>query len=111
MSTTPHIKFEDSPTDSLADSFISTPGTIYPPLFPPQDSLRATDCMTPQSYDEESMFGDSIHGSVSGTPAPEKKAVKKRKSWGQQLPEPKTNLPPRYVHVSTRRPGETWDPS
>ena len=25
----------------------------------------------------------------------EKKAVKKRKSWGQELPVPKTNLPPR----------------
>jgi len=34
---------------------------------------------------------------MAGTPAPEKKPVKKRKSWGQQLPEPKTNLPPRYI--------------
>lgn len=94
--TTPNIKFEDSPTDSLADSFISTPGTLYPPLFPPHDSLNADDCMTPPD-DDESLFGDSMHDSVSGTPAPEKKPVKKRKSWGQQLPEPKTNLPPRYV--------------
>lgn len=43
------------------------------------------------------MFGGSIGGSISGTPAPEKKPIKKRKSWGQQLPEPKTNLPPRYI--------------
>ena len=44
------------------------------------------------------MFGDSVmDGSMAGTPAPEKKPVKKRKSWGQQLPEPKTNLPPRYT--------------
>ena len=102
MSTTPHIKFEDSPTDSLADSFISTPGTLYPPLFPPQDSLHATECMTPPCDDESSLFGDSVRGSVSvdGTPAPEKKPVKKRKSWGQQLPEPKTNLPPRYIYIS-----------
>lgn len=27
----------------------------------------------------------------------EKKPTKKRKSWGQELPTPKTNLPPRYV--------------
>lgn len=27
----------------------------------------------------------------------EKKPTKKRKSWGQELPVPKTNLPPRYV--------------
>ncbi|KAF3769402.1 transcriptional activator FOSB/c-Fos and related bZIP transcription factor [Cryphonectria parasitica EP155] len=40
--------------------------------------------------------------SDAGTPAPEgtpetsdKKPTKKRKSWGQVLPEPKTNLPPR----------------
>ena len=29
----------------------------------------------------------------------EKKPTKKRKSWGQELPVPKTNLPPRYVHL------------
>jgi hypothetical protein len=27
----------------------------------------------------------------------EKRPAKKRKSWGQELPVPKTNLPPRYV--------------
>lgn len=27
----------------------------------------------------------------------EKKPIKKRKSWGQELPTPKTNLPPRYA--------------
>jgi transcriptional activator HAC1 len=95
MSTEPNIKFEHSPTDSLADSFVSSPGSLYPPLFTPDESLDA-ECMTPPD-DEESLFGSSIRGSVSGTPAPEKKPVKKRKSWGQQLPEPKTNLPPRYI--------------
>ena len=29
----------------------------------------------------------------------EKKPSKKRKSWGQELPVPKTNLPPRYVRL------------
>jgi transcriptional activator HAC1 len=97
MSNTPHIKFEHSPADSLADSFVSTPGTIYPPLF--DDTMNPAEAMTPQSYDEDSMFGGSMNGgsSMAGTPAPEKKPVKKRKSWGQQLPEPKTNLPPRYI--------------
>ena len=98
MENTPHIKFEHSPTDSLADSFVSTPGTIYPPLF--NDTMDPSEAMTPQSpYDEDSMFGGSMNGgsSMAGTPAPEKKPVKKRKSWGQQLPEPKTNLPPRYI--------------
>lgn len=31
----------------------------------------------------------------------EKKPTKKRKSWGQELPIPKTNLPPRYVYSPT----------
>lgn len=30
----------------------------------------------------------------------DKKPTKKRKSWGQELPTPKTNLPPRYVVMS-----------
>lgn len=33
--------------------------------------------------------------SASPEPTPEKKPVKKRKSWGQELPKPTTNLPPR----------------
>lgn len=87
-----NIKFENSPADSIADSFVSTPGTQYPSLF---DTVDPDEVMTPQSYNEDSMFGGSMDGSMAGTPAPEKKPVKKRKSWGQQLPEPKTNLPPR----------------
>jgi len=96
MSDSPHIKFEHSPADSLADSFVSTPNTAYPSLFHTNDTMDPSEVMTPQSYDDESMFGGSMNGgSTAGTPAPEKKPVKKRKSWGQQLPEPKTNLPPR----------------
>lgn len=34
---------------------------------------------------------------VEQTATEEKKPVKKRKSWGQELPTPKTNLPPRFV--------------
>ena len=46
---------------------------------------------TPESMyikDEDDQEGDE-----------EKKPTKKRKSWGQELPTPKTNLPPRYVLV------------
>ncbi|KAB8295817.1 hypothetical protein EYC80_008639 [Monilinia laxa] len=93
--STPNLKFEQSPAESLAESFTSTPGHQYPSLFHPQPSMEPLQAMTPQSFDEDSMFGDDIGGSLAGTPAPEKKPVKKRKSWGQQLPEPKTNLPPR----------------
>jgi transcriptional activator HAC1 len=94
MESTTHIKFENSPADSLADSFVSTPGTAYPPLFN-DDNMSPMDAMTPRSYNDDDHFRDSMDPSVAGTPAPEKKPVKKRKSWGQQLPEPKTNLPPR----------------
>jgi len=90
MATTPNVKYEHSPADSIADSFVSTPGTNYPILFP-SESMNPYDTPDSQSYDSP---GDQ---SIAGTPAPEKekKPVKKRKSWGQQLPEPKTNLPPR----------------
>ncbi|RDW66777.1 hypothetical protein BP5796_09526 [Coleophoma crateriformis] len=93
--STPNLKFEHSPAESLVDSFVSTPGTQYPSLFGTMDPQEA---MTPQSFDnDDSMFGGSVRASsiMEDTPAPEKKPVKKRKSWGQQLPEPKTNLPPR----------------
>jgi transcriptional activator HAC1 len=91
------IKYEQSPAESLVDSFVSTPGSQYPPLFPPDDTMDPSEVLTPPFNDDDSMFDQSAMGSMAGTPAPEKKPVKKRKSWGQQLPEPKTNLPPRFV--------------
>ncbi|KAJ3565655.1 hypothetical protein NPX13_g7427 [Xylaria arbuscula] len=67
---TPQVKFEASP----AESFLSTPGG------------ELSDAATP-----------APDSTPAATPAAEgeKKPVKKRKSWGQVLPEPKTNLPPR----------------
>ncbi|KAI0162349.1 hypothetical protein GGR57DRAFT_453906 [Xylariaceae sp. FL1272] len=91
-STTPEVKVEVSP----AESFMSTPGEFYPSLFPnaSTDIDDMDSAMTPESL-----------GEAASTPAPEtpaastteseKKPAKKRKSWGQVLPEPKTNLPPR----------------
>ncbi|KAF5877134.1 putative transcriptional activator hac1 protein [Botrytis fragariae] len=99
--STPNLKFELSPAESIAESFTSIPGQQYPSLFHTEGSMEPLQAMTPQSFDGDSMFGDDmgedmgLTGSLAGTPAPEKKQVKKRKSWGQQLPEPKTNLPPR----------------
>ncbi|KAK6224774.1 basic region leucine zipper [Colletotrichum tabaci] len=97
--TSPMIKFEDSP----AESFVSTPGELYPSLFGDANSVTdntvdPTDMLTPPPFNDEA----AISASVATTPAPsgaesisEKKQAKKRKSWGQVLPEPKTNLPPR----------------
>ncbi|OLN94069.1 Transcriptional activator hac1 [Colletotrichum chlorophyti] len=98
--TSPMIKFEDSP----AESFISTPGELYPSLF--IDATHTTnDTVDPSNMLTPPPFTDDGNQSVcsTSTPAPEngstspdgKKPVKKRKSWGQVLPEPKTNLPPR----------------
>lgn len=94
------IKFEDSP----AESFVSTPGEIYPSLFGDatvvnDDTLDPSDTMTPPPFNDDG----GLPASTASTPAPDgagssspdKKQTKKRKSWGQVLPEPKTNLPPR----------------
>lgn len=100
----PNVKFEPSPTES----FMSTPGGEYPSLFgnsPIPSTMNPRDIMTPEStHHDEDHHNDSSSRSggdrdaASSTPEPgtgEKKQTKKRKSWGQVLPEPKTNLPPR----------------
>ncbi|KAK3311575.1 uncharacterized protein B0T15DRAFT_409562 [Chaetomium strumarium] len=108
----PAIKFEDSPTESL----LSTPDEMYPSLFSTSPAPGATvnplDMLTPKSSIEENAVEPNLamlagltaltqttlrqpSASTTPTPEPEKKPVKKRKSWGQVLPEPKTNLPPR----------------
>ncbi|KAI8233209.1 Transcriptional activator hac1 [Colletotrichum sp. SAR 10_99] len=88
------IKFEDSP----AESFVSTPGELYPSLFGDAAPLAAddttvnpSDMLTPPPFTED----NPISTPDTDSPSTEKKPVKKRKSWGQVLPEPKTNLPPR----------------
>ncbi|KAI1186555.1 hypothetical protein F5B17DRAFT_358755 [Nemania serpens] len=86
----PEVKFETSP----AESFLSIPGELYPSLF-----AAVTPVSTSMDPSESVMTPDSCAGddTPAATPAAdgEKKPVKKRKSWGQVLPEPKTNLPPR----------------
>jgi len=104
----PNVKFEHSPTES----FMSTPGGEYPSLFgnsPLPSTMNPRDMMTPESTHGDDCHNDNASQSAgnrdatSSTPEPgagEKKPTKKRKSWGQVLPEPKTNLPPRYVRQS-----------
>ncbi|KAI1212005.1 uncharacterized protein F4807DRAFT_417235 [Annulohypoxylon truncatum] len=92
--STPQVKFEASPAESL----MSVPGDMYPSLFAASSTLNSLEsAMTPQSFTEEKSVAPT---STEATPSPapenaEKKPTKKRKSWGQVLPEPKTNLPPR----------------
>lgn len=94
------------------------PGEIYPSLFGAQGSstVNPLDMLTPGP--SPSLTGvttaadlavlSTLSAAVLPPPPPreptaeekaaaEKKPVKKRKSWGQVLPEPKTNLPPRYA--------------
>ncbi|KAK2591459.1 transcription factor that binds to CRE motif [Conoideocrella luteorostrata] len=102
----PMLKVEDSPTES----FMSLPGENYTSLFAPttpsSSSFNPLDVMTPQSFSEDRQTPQlpaiSEKTEDKDTPSPgdeddssEKKSAKKRKSWGQVLPEPKTNLPPR----------------
>ncbi|KAL2136533.1 hypothetical protein VTI74DRAFT_3078 [Chaetomium olivicolor] len=106
----PSIKFEDSPAESL----LSAPDEMYPSLFgttpAPTATVSPLEMLTPQSFTEEkqpdlgvlalsaltqSTLAQPPTAPATATPEPEKKPVKKRKSWGQVLPEPKTNLPPR----------------
>ncbi|OBT63776.1 hypothetical protein VE03_06906 [Pseudogymnoascus sp. 23342-1-I1] len=97
----PSIKFELSPAESLIEQFEgSSPNESYPSLF---DGMNPSE-IDGSEYDyadyerfETQTDNDSITAATNGgdQTQPEKKVVKKRKSWGQQLPEPKTNLPPR----------------
>ncbi|KAI9844258.1 MAG: hypothetical protein M1837_005668 [Sclerophora amabilis] len=80
-----------NPNFSPADSLLSTPGEHHYSLFDNDVAASpSVTAMTPQSLDGCERF-------ESGSPQPDsdKKSTKKRKSWGQELPTPKTNLPPR----------------
>ncbi|KAL8866267.1 MAG: hypothetical protein Q9174_006399 [Haloplaca sp. 1 TL-2023] len=57
-------------------------------FFPPQDTVSMADTILSASTPAPSMCDIKEEGD-------DKKPVKKRKSWGQELPTPKTNLPPR----------------
>lgn len=52
-----------------------------------QNSLMTPEPTSPES--SQHVKEESVEGDES------KKPTKKRKSWGQELPTPKTNLPPR----------------
>ena len=61
------------------------------------DTTLQISLMTPEPTSPES----SQHVKEENVEADDaKKPTKKRKSWGQELPTPKTNLPPRYVRTN-----------
>jgi transcriptional activator HAC1 len=95
------MQYDHSPTES----FISTPREAFSPLFTAATPSAVPGTMNPMDmlspgYDDEDVptkFEDNEEDTAeSGMPSTsDKKPTKKRKSWGQVLPEPKTNLPPR----------------
>ncbi|KFA63340.1 hypothetical protein S40285_01792 [Stachybotrys chlorohalonatus IBT 40285] len=98
----------DSMDGSPAESYVSTPGDNYPSLFAATTpdathTVNPLDMMTPQSFVDDKVGNLSTipedepleNADDAASPSGEKKQTKKRKSWGQVLPEPKTNLPPR----------------
>ena len=82
----------------MADTLLSTIAFKPEPSYPPQAtiSLSQTSLMTPEPTSPGSYYSikeEYAEGNES------KKPTKKRKSWGQELPTPKTNLPPRYNNL------------
>jgi transcriptional activator HAC1 len=60
--------------------------------------LTVSPAETTLQFEDETLETPETPETKSEEPKPEaKKPAKKRKSWGQELPIPKTNLPPRYV--------------
>ncbi|KAJ5469408.1 Transcriptional activator hacA [Penicillium diatomitis] len=76
-------------------------------------SLRELESLVTPEPEMEMPLTISPSDTSLQTPAPgdedEKKPVKKRKSWGQELPVPKTNLPPRFTNPSHRKRAKTED--
>ncbi|KAL8907881.1 MAG: hypothetical protein Q9171_005684 [Xanthocarpia ochracea] len=71
----------------MVDSF--SPMTFaHDELFPPHDTVSMAETTLSASTPAPSLYDVQEDGE-------EKKPTKKRKSWGQELPTPKTNLPPR----------------
>lgn len=101
--TLPTDKFQHSPAESL----MSIPGDSFTSLFDvttpsATSTMNPMEMMTPKSFTEDQIPSSLPRikqeegvSTPSPSPGPEKKTAKKRKSWGQVLPEPKTNLPPR----------------
>ncbi|KAL8658354.1 MAG: hypothetical protein Q9226_001064 [Calogaya cf. arnoldii] len=71
---------------AMIDSF--SPMTFGHELFPPHETVSMAETTLTASTPDPSICD-------SREDRDERRPVKKRKSWGQELPTPKTNLPPR----------------
>jgi transcriptional activator HAC1 len=98
------VKLENSPTETSESdpAIIQTPSqdTSYdeantPPPSSPHSTESLIDPADHASFQHDLATADDDFGDLEGDEAGDKKPTKKRKSWGQVLPEPKTCLPPR----------------
>jgi len=79
-----------SPTHSFDNTAMDSANS--PPQYLKMEDLQSASSPSPTS------FADNCGTSTQASPPPlmvMSKPAKKRKSWGQELPEPKTTLPPR----------------
>ena len=86
--TTTHDHFT-SPMSHLDDLMDQHPS---PPQYLKMEDLQSGSSPSPAAFDH------ACGTSTQASPPPviiQSKPAKKRKSWGQELPEPKTTLPPR----------------
>ena len=83
---------------ALTTPAMNTLDTTTPPptLDPSATTIKMEDLAVASYLSEMSPDRDSVSPEADPScPNSEQKGTKKRKSWGQVLPEPKTNLPPR----------------
>ncbi|KAM0744013.1 hypothetical protein ACQRIT_001327 [Beauveria bassiana] len=101
------MALQQSQQVSPAESLLSAPSDNYTSLFAESSTpdhnltMDPMEMMTPQSYacDRSDRLSpvaeDGTEIKTEDQDTNDKRPAKKRKSWGQVLPEPKTNLPPR----------------
>ncbi|PHH88711.1 hypothetical protein CDD83_7171 [Cordyceps sp. RAO-2017] len=105
QATPPVIKTEASSAEPFS---IPTPSdnhlsALFTPASPDEPTVNPMAVMSPKPGADENQPPSRLSSVPDMSPAPteempsstDKKPTKKRKSWGQVLPEPKTNLPPR----------------
>ncbi|CAM1501559.1 Fc.00g035430.m01.CDS01 [Cosmosporella sp. VM-42] len=97
-----YSSLDNSPADSLMSYNGNLPSLFSGEMTPSDsDTMNPLEMMTPESFvdDQQQSNLAPIPEEKSSSPTPDdnsnKKATKKRKSWGQVLPTPKTQLPPR----------------
>ena len=91
---------EPSPVDSLMSSFDDHPSQSYEGTVNPSNINNGEDFQLFDDNEHDNVKTEDDNTPPASSVPPEnseENKPKKRKSWGQQLPQPKTCLPPRYV--------------